>query len=171
MNLKLSEYANIAEVVGAIAIVISLVYVGLQVNDSARATRSASANEAAALSSNWYLQVGGSSENSDIFFNGLRNPDSLSDHDRLRFMYMNQAIMILLQNSWYLASEGSLDLELRDTVTNTVLGVRELPGFLLYWSQRKSLFKPGFQTFVDDLIVSGQTNTSLEQTYEQRKGR
>lgn len=36
MKLKLSDWASIAEVVGAIAIVISLIYVGVQVNDSTR---------------------------------------------------------------------------------------------------------------------------------------
>ena len=34
MKLKLGEYASIAEIIGAFAVVISLLYVGVQVNDS-----------------------------------------------------------------------------------------------------------------------------------------
>ncbi len=37
MKLKLSQYASIAEIVGAFAVVLSLIYVGVQVNDSASA--------------------------------------------------------------------------------------------------------------------------------------
>ena len=41
MKTKLSELASIAEIIGAFAVVISLIYVGVQVNDSAGAVRSA----------------------------------------------------------------------------------------------------------------------------------
>ena len=40
------EIANIADVVAAVAVVVSLVYVGIQVNDSTRAVRFAAANDA-----------------------------------------------------------------------------------------------------------------------------
>lgn len=46
MKLKLSEWASIAEVLSAIAIVISLVFVGLQVSDGSRATRAATSQAA-----------------------------------------------------------------------------------------------------------------------------
>ena len=41
MKLKLSEWASMAEVVGAIAIVVSLIFVGMQINDGNRETRAA----------------------------------------------------------------------------------------------------------------------------------
>ena len=46
MKLKLSEMSHVAEIIGAIAIVVSLAYVGVQVKDSAEATRSAAVNDA-----------------------------------------------------------------------------------------------------------------------------
>ena len=55
MKNKLSEMASIAEIIGAFAVVISLIYVGVQVNDSAGAVRSASANDANVAVQNWYL--------------------------------------------------------------------------------------------------------------------
>ena len=42
MKYKLSELASIAEIIGAFAVVVSLIYVGVQVNDSASAVRAAS---------------------------------------------------------------------------------------------------------------------------------
>lgn len=49
MKLKLSEFASVAEIVGAFAVVVSLIHVGVQVNDSNRAVRSASVNDASEL--------------------------------------------------------------------------------------------------------------------------
>jgi hypothetical protein len=46
MKPKLSELASLAEVIGAIAVVISLVYVGAQARDTTRAVRSAAINDA-----------------------------------------------------------------------------------------------------------------------------
>ncbi len=58
MKIKLSDFASIAEIIGAFAVVISLIYVGVQVNDSAGAVRSASANDANVAVQNWYMQIG-----------------------------------------------------------------------------------------------------------------
>ena len=58
MNMKLPEVASIAEIVGAFAVVISLIYVGVQVNDSAGAVRAASANDANVAVQSWYQQIG-----------------------------------------------------------------------------------------------------------------
>ena len=58
MKLKLAEYAHIAEIIGAFAVVISLIYVGAQVHDSASAVRSASANDVNVALQSWYLEIG-----------------------------------------------------------------------------------------------------------------
>ena len=58
MKNKLSEMASIAEIIGAFAVVVSLIYVGIQVNDSAVAVRSSFANDANVALQNWYLQIG-----------------------------------------------------------------------------------------------------------------
>jgi len=46
MKIKLSEWASIAEVLSALAIVVSLVFVGLQISDGNRATRAATSQAA-----------------------------------------------------------------------------------------------------------------------------
>jgi hypothetical protein len=46
MKLKLSEWANIAEVLGAVAIVVSLIFVGMQISDGNRETRAATVQSA-----------------------------------------------------------------------------------------------------------------------------
>ena len=58
MKLKLSELASIAEIIGAFAVVLSLIYVGVQVNDNAGAVRSAAANDANVATQSWYMQIG-----------------------------------------------------------------------------------------------------------------
>ena len=78
MKLKLSELANIAEVIGAFAVVISLLYVGVQVSDNTRAMRSATASVTSDAIPGWYGDLGGNLQASTIMLDGISNPESLS---------------------------------------------------------------------------------------------
>lgn len=161
--------ASIAEVIGAVAIVISLIYVGVQVTDSTRAVRSASANETAAAMSSWYLELGTNPQASQIFRAGISNPESLSPDELFQFVMQLQGLNLQFQAAYYLAQEGTLDVELQESLTNTILGVKDQPGFRLYWGQRKDLFKRDFSEYVDNLLATGATNTGMEQIYLPRE--
>ena len=71
MKLQLAEYAHIAEIVGAFAVVISLIYVGAQVNNSASTVRAASANDVNVALQSWYLEIGTDQQTSKLFYEAL----------------------------------------------------------------------------------------------------
>ena len=48
----------IGELIGAFAVVVSLIYVGIQVSHSAGAVRSSAANDASVAMQTWYLEMG-----------------------------------------------------------------------------------------------------------------
>ena len=168
MKLKLSDMASVAEVIGAAAIVISLIYVGVQVSDSTRAVRSATANETASALSNWYGQLGTSEQASQVFINGITDPDSLSREELFQFVIQMHGLMLEYQAAYYLSQEGTLDTELQESITNTLLGVKDMPGFALYWEQRRDLFKPSYRDYIQELVTSGTTNTNMERIYQPR---
>ena len=80
---------------------------------------------------------------------------------------MMHGLFFQYQAAYYLAEEGTLDTELQQSLVNTVRGVREQPGFLMYWEQRGNLFQPGFKAFVDGIVVNGDTNVEVERLYRQ----
>ena len=133
MKLKLSDMASIAEVIGAIAIVISLVYVGVQVNDSTRAVRSAAASDTSAAISSWYAEVGGNQQATQVFLDGITNPESLSREETAQYIYLLHGLMLEYQSAYYLSQERTLDVLLQESLTNTLAGVRDQAGFQMYW--------------------------------------
>jgi hypothetical protein len=128
MKLKLSDAASIAEVIGAVAVVVSLIYVGIQVEDSTRAVRSATANQTAGALSAWYLGIGGDKESSRIYQDGMIYPESLSREELFRYLFLVHAIMLELQATYYLAEEGTLNVELQESITNTLIAVKRPAG-------------------------------------------
>ncbi len=161
MKIKLSELASIAEIIGAFAVVISLIYVGIQVNDSAGAVRSASANDANVAMQNWYLQIGSNQQTSELVYQALISEEALSNEEEFQFLMMMHAIFLGFQNNYLLAEEGTIDLELREAITAAVLGIKALPGMRRYWRQRKSYLHSGFADYVDQLLMQ-DTEVSVD---------
>ena len=159
MKHKLSDYALIAEIISAIAIVLSLVFVGLQLNSNAKATRSATANTSVATQSNWYAALGRDADTSAVFLRAMGNPDEQTPEQWLQFVFMMHGTMLNFQNSFYLVEEGTLDPEIRDSLTDVLLAIKDQPGFQRYWQQRHSIFFPEFQDYVDDIFASDETNS------------
>ena len=159
MKSKLTNLASMAEIIGAFAVVISLIYVGVQVNDSVSAVRSAAANDAAVSVQNWYLQIGSNQQTSELVYQALISEVALSNEEEFQFLMMMHAVFLGFQNSYLIAAEGTIDVELREALTGAVVLVKDLPGMKRYWRQRKSTFHSGFASYVDELFGRDTTST------------
>jgi len=159
MKIKLKRWASFAEIIGALAVVISLVYVGIQVNDSAGAVRSASANDANVALQAFYLQVGADRETSSIMYRGLMSEQALTNEEEYQFFMLVHAAFLGFQNSYLLVEEGTLDEELLNTLNTTIANIHRLPGLKRYWKQRKSYLHRGFVEWVDGVSVQGIDTT------------
>lgn len=159
MKIKLKQWANIAEIVGALAVVISLVYVGIQVNDSAGAVRSAAANDVNVALQNWYIELGSSQQTSALVYRGLMSEQALPEEEEFQFLMMLHGFFLGAQNSYLLAAEGTVDTELVDSLTVVIIGINDLPGMKRYWRQRKSYLHSGFADWVDRVSAQGGEET------------
>lgn len=152
MKLKLSELANIAEVVGAFAVVVSLIYVGVQVNDSNSAVRSAAVNDANVAVQEWYMQIGSDMQTSRLFYKALMSNEALPNEDEFQFIMMFHGVFLAFQNSYLMSEEGTVDSELVDGLTGAILAVKDTPGLKRYWRQRRTTLHPRFVRYVDNLL-------------------
>jgi len=149
---NLQDWAYITEIVGGIAVIVSLIYVGLQVNDSACAVRSAAASDATMAMQSCYLEMGRNRQASDIWFNAMVSPEPLSSNDEFQFLMSMHTAILGMQNCYLLSKEGTLDAEFREAVTTAIVAVKDLPGMDRYWRQRKGFFHTGFAEYVDGLL-------------------
>ena len=157
--MKLQDLASVAEIIGGVAVVVSLIYVGIQVNDSTSAIRSAAASDATTTMQSWYLEMGTNRQASDIWFNAMTSEEPLPARDEFQFMMSMHTAMLGMQNSYLLAKEGTLDDEFREAVTTAIVGVKDLPGMKRYWRQRRGFFHVGFAEYVDGLLARDAIET------------
>ncbi len=147
------------ELIGALAVVITLIHVGVQVKHSAGAVRSAAANDASVAMQNWYLEMGSNRQASNIWFNAMTSPEPLSTHDEFQFMMSMHAVLLGMQNSYSLSQEGTLDAEFREAITTAIVAVKDLPGMDRYWRQRRGFFHTGFAEHIDGLLAQDAIET------------
>jgi hypothetical protein len=162
VNLK--QAAQWAEVVSAIAIVISLIYVGVQVTDNTSATRSATASHANTEFIDWYTHLSSDAETMSIWYRGIREPESLDQEEQLRFIFLLHIILLQYQNNFYLVQEGTLDRRVLDSITLTLTTIKGTDGFELYWSLRKDLFYPEYKNFIEGLMYNSKYEASPSYT-------
>jgi len=161
MKMKLKQWASFAEIIGALAVVTSLVYVGIQVNDSAGAVRSASANNANVALQAFYLQVGADRETSSTMYRGLMSEQALTNEEEYQFLMLLHGAFLGFQNSYMLVEEGTIDEEFLNSLNTTIANIHRLPGLQRYWRQRRSYLHPGFVEWVDRVSVQG-TETTMD---------
>ncbi len=166
MKPRLSQLAQIAEIIGAVAIVISLVYVGIEISENSRAVRSAMANQSTTAVSTWYTTLGSNEQASRVFHVGLAEPEQLSEEELAQFIYLAHGLMLEYQSAFYVSREGTLDLALQDSITKSLSASAHLAGFQLYWEQRAEIFYPEFRARVDKIIAAGPDNSAFLNLYK-----
>ena len=165
----LENWALIAEIVGSIAVVISLIFVGVQLRDNTSATKSATASAASSATSAWYNAMGTSAQASALFFDFMNDPDSLTPQERLQAVFAVHGALANFQTSFMLANEGTLDIQIKDTILEAVVVVKDKPGFKYYWEQRKAFFYDQFQEYVEELMKVERTTSNDLLTFRDQR--
>lgn len=160
MTTSLSIIASLSDVIASIALVISLIFVGVQLRMNTRATKSASAIAASTATSEWYRALGGNAENSALFRAFVANPEGLTPDQRYQSVVNLYAAILIFQNNFYLAKEGTLDPEMKDTITQSISVIKDYPGWKYFWEERRSMFLSKFQDYVDALMTTDRKFSS-----------
>ncbi len=141
----------ISQFVSSIAVVLSVLYLGIQVHRSTRIAKVAAQDAAASAVrdvTNTFME---NAEMSRIWGAGLEKIDALSAEDQARFFHATHQFLKALETIHFHYLNGLMDEQLW-------LGWQELlrhyitaPGVEQYWKLRHSLFSARFREFVSTL--------------------
>ena len=145
------------EALSVAAVVLSLIFVGLEVNESTRATRSATAADTTAMIAEWYMSLGSDQQASSVLRRFVTDPQSVTLEEQYQAVMNIHALMLILQSSFYLEEEGTLSPQIRRSMTKAMTSE---PGVRYYWEQRKPIFvNENFIAFIEQLLADGYTHS------------
>ena len=165
----------IAEVIGAIAVVVSLAYLAVQVRSNTRALRASSSFETAhswaslneqivsMLAGDSQFQSGDESrlvKISALFYGADTKPEDLTETDRVFMSYLHRALFQKLEGQYFLHKIGYLDDAIWCARRDWARGIIELPMIKNWWDGevQASIYS---REFVETISNSEPTNAKV----------
>jgi hypothetical protein len=152
--MSLNDLANLGQVIGAIAVVISLIYVAYQIRQNTNVVRSATAQAVHEHFANWYQLVAADAELAELATKGLRDYGSLLEQERVRFISAFMAFLSYSQNAFLKWREGLLTPALWLGWEQVRMNLFGAPGGKAFWKDRSYLFGEEFRRYIENDLMA-----------------
>jgi hypothetical protein len=143
-----SAVGAIAELLGAAAVVVSLLYLAAQVRASTGQARRDAGRDLAARVSDISLTVAANPELGALLVRGGADPDRLEPGDQARFRGLMNSLFRGLEQQFLLRREGALDDESWAAIERLIKDWIALPGVQVYFLDRGQWYTTSFLDYV-----------------------
>jgi hypothetical protein len=146
---RLAALAQVAQVIAAAAVVVSLVYVGRELSNTTAAIRSSSMQAATVSASQSLLNVASDSSLSRIVQVGRQDPSRLTGPEEFRRETFMRQFWLIMQNVYLQNELGTIDPRAWKVFERIICDARSTPGGKASWSMHRQLMDGGFTTLVE----------------------
>jgi hypothetical protein len=145
----LNTLGNIGDFLGGIGVVVTLVYLAMQIRQNTASGRAAAYQEATKALSDWSSSLARDSASMRIFLLGAEDSDELDELERQQFRLLIMSLFRHFENLHFQYLQGAMDRDTwagwRQRISGTLGGV----GVMRFWRGQKSVFSPKFQDFIE----------------------
>ena len=146
---RLSEISQVAEIIAAVAVVVSLVYVGQEVNRNTAAIKGASLQAIASSDSETLMTIASSPLLSEAVRRGYDDPDQLDEADRFRFSLFMRNFWLSFQNIFQQRQLKLLDESVWNSYLTVICGMKSQPGVEKDWPEQAHVLDEDFAAIVE----------------------
>lgn len=152
--MSLDQASSLAQVISALAVFASLIFVGAQIRQNTKAVRAASSQAHSAM----YHSLSDNIINADgfaaIWRKALANLDDVDDDDLVRFFSFASASFRFFESSRVQWLRGQLDDEHWHTIEQHATALAAMPGIQAFWQLRGHWHCRAFRQWFDSLPTS-----------------
>jgi len=142
-------FCAIGERVGAIAVIVTIAYLAIQVRQNTSALRSAATLGATDEATHIYHTLSTDPELAMIFVRGSAVFDELNDSQVARFYSFYMLIMFSVQNWYFQTRDGLIEESLLASWTRLMQQAATAPGVQQFWNDRRFVFAQEFQAWME----------------------
>jgi hypothetical protein len=152
MELDWTAVGAIGEMLGGMAVIVSLIYLSFQVRQNTRALRASSTESVVASLRDWMRPLILDPDTARLFRTGVEGEwQSFSPDDRARFLHMLFGYLKTFENVHYQYRQGTLEPDLWEGWYNILSAYVMSPGVKAYWKTRRNAFSPQFRVLVESI--------------------
>lgn len=141
----------VAELVGAAAVVVSLIYLSFQVRAGSKALQTTMRDSSFHALTEYNLYLISDPELPWVFQEGCRDPNGLDEKQKARFVHAAYAFFKLFENVYLHYLDGSVRAEAWEHNWKVLAAYGSQPGAQTYIRARLPIFDPRFQKLLRDL--------------------
>jgi len=142
--------AAVAEIIGASAVVISLIYLAVQIRGQTDETRLAAMHD---ISAGFRQIVAdfGRGDVAELYVKGIDGVGSFTDQEMFQLIVAAQQAFRLWEEAFYLYEDGRLDGKNWDGMNRQLASFLSTPGFSHVWKIRQQFYGSDFRDMVNAL--------------------
>ena len=149
----------IGEIAGAIAVVLSLIYLAVQIRTSNRAAKNALMQE---VQDTVKVVFHKNHDEAELYLKAAKDFDSLSEIEELKFRQLLEVSILDHQRIYNLAKAGGIDEWILFTMDRYLEDLIQMPGVRRWFEKHGSLIHPEFR---EVLAAKIQENVSKPSSY------
>jgi hypothetical protein len=155
--MTLEQYAAIAEIIGVILVIGSLVYVARQLGQNTKMMRATAAGQRVQRDAELNFRVSDNNDGfTEIWLKGITALDSLSEAERIRLIFFNRSAIVHWHNMFSLRSQNLLPDSAWNEMTWLIRHVGLRQDLLEAWRMFKGSFDIPFQKFLDSELAAAE---------------
>ena len=139
----------IGEIVGALAVVVSLAYLGTQIRISNRASRQTAEQHLIDVQKIWLGRISDSESLADIWIKGSKNDSALSESEWIRYGALCNEITLNWERSFLLGKDGDVSSLVLDRDSRQRRIVINSPGYRKWFAARKETLTEEFADLIE----------------------
>jgi len=155
--MTIQDWGALGEMIGGFAIIVSLVYVGLQVKQNTKATQVATSQAFIDIHGAIVLQITRDKEFRDIYWRGLGGTSNLEASELAAFGAWTVQTLRAWESFYFQWEAGAFDDRMWSGWKVQFCDLFGYPGIQELWSIRKHQLSEEFQEFVELLISSAES--------------
>ncbi len=151
----------VGEIAGALAVVISLVYLASQIRTSNRAAIQTANREMMSESSKFYGQIGTDAKTADLWIRGSINDESMTALELVQYRALVNQCVLIWERAYYLEEEGAVDTWFLKMYRTTRQRVAGSPGFKSWLKENGDFLSDSFRETIEAEIEKSSSYRPL----------
>jgi hypothetical protein len=148
-KITLSEIGIVAEAIAAVAVVVSLVYLAIQIKQNTIAVQASSYLEIANGVSDFQTLLAENKEVAEVFLRGSEDPEGLTPEESLRFEMLLGQLFVKYDVAVYFYRHQMIDDRAIEPYNRFILALMQAKGVELWWDRSQYYLSESMRDYLN----------------------
>ncbi len=158
--MSFEQLGNIGDFLGGIAVIATLIYLGIQIRSQTHESRLSATRELAADFHNAVRGLAHDKELLKVYHVGIADYRCLQDDDRLQLSVWLIHLFRVLEQQFLHTTHGNMDPVYFASINKAFVELLSFKGVQQWWELTNSMFAEDFKAHVDALILKAKSMSS-----------